>query len=85
MCFSWIEKNTKFHIPTKFNIIESSAEEGGITIILSTLENPDGYHGHTKTITDVQEILKSSITIYDVDQLSPERLSTIIRPELVMH
>jgi hypothetical protein len=74
-------ENTKFHIPTKFNIIESPTEEGDITIILSTLENPDGYHGYTKTITDGQEILKSSITIYDVDHLSPERLGAIVRHE----
>lgn len=74
-------KNTKFHIPSKFNIIESPTEEGDITIILSTLENPDGYHGYTKTMTDGQEILKSSITIYDVNNLSPERLGTIIRHE----
>jgi len=33
---------TKFHIPTKFNIIQSPSEEGDITIILSSLENPDG-------------------------------------------
>ncbi|MGC1426587.1 MAG: matrixin family metalloprotease [Nitrosotalea sp.] len=74
-------ENTKFYIPTKFNIIESPTEEGDITITLSNLENPDGYHGYTKTITDGQEILKSSITIYDVDRLSPERLGTIVRHE----
>jgi len=74
-------EKTKFHIPTKFNIIESPTEEGDVTIVLSTLENPDGYHGYTKTITDGQEILKSSITIYDVDHLSPERLGAIIRHE----
>ena len=74
-------EKTKFYIPTKFNIIESPTEEGDITIILSTLENPDGYHGYTKTITDGQEVLKSSITIYDVNNLSPERLGVIVRHE----
>jgi len=74
-------ENTKFYIPTKFNIIESPTEEGDITITLSNLENPDGYHGYTKTVTDGQEILKSSITIYDVDHLSPERLGIIVRHE----
>lgn len=72
---------TKFHIPAKFNIIESTNEEGDVTIILSSLENPDGYHGYTKTITDGNEILKSSITIYDVNNLSPERLGAIVRHE----
>jgi hypothetical protein len=74
-------EKTKFHIPTKFNIIESPTEEGDVTIILSTLENPDGYHGYTKTITDGNEILKSSITIYDVNNLSSERLGAIVRHE----
>jgi len=72
---------TKFHIPTKFNIIESPSEEGDITISLSTLENPDGLSGYTKSITDGQETLKSSITIYNVNDMSPERLGAVIRHE----
>ncbi|WP_101476748.1 matrixin family metalloprotease [Candidatus Nitrosotalea bavarica] len=74
-------ENSKFYMPTKFNIIQSPMEEGDITITLSNLENPDGYHGYTKTTTDGQEILKSSITVYDVDHLSPERLGAVIRHE----
>jgi hypothetical protein len=72
---------TKFHIPTRFNIIESPSEEGDITIVLSTLENPDGLSGYTKSITDGQETLKSAITIYNVSELSPERLGAIVRHE----
>lgn len=74
-------EKTRFHIPSKFNIIQSQTEEGDVTIILSSLESPDGYHGYTKTISDGHEILKSSITIYDVEHLSPERLGNIIRHE----
>ncbi|MHB8547089.1 MAG: matrixin family metalloprotease [Nitrosotalea sp.] len=74
-------ENTLFHIPTKFNIIESPTEEGDITIVLTSLEDPDGFSGYTKNITDGQETLKSSITIYDVDNLSPGRLGAIVRHE----
>ncbi|CUR52188.1 Peptidase M10A and M12B matrixin and adamalysin [Nitrosotalea devaniterrae] len=72
---------TKFHVPTKFNIIESPSEEGDITIALSNLENPDGLSGYTKSITDGQETLKSVITIYNVGELSPERLGAVVRHE----
>jgi len=75
------QKNTKFHIPNKFNIIESPNGEGDITITLSNLENPDGYSGYTKTIIDDQEILKASITIYNANSLTPERLADVIRHE----
>jgi predicted Zn-dependent protease len=73
---------TKFHIPTKFNIIESPTEEGDITITLSNLEDPDGFSGYTKTTTDDQEILKASITIYDVNNRSPEQLAAVVRHEM---
>lgn len=75
------DDKTKFHIPTKFNIIQSPSEEGDITIVLSALENPDGLSGYTKSITDGQETLKSSITIYNVGQMSPERLGAVVRHE----
>lgn len=75
------DENTVFHIPTKFNIIESPTEEGDITIVLTSLEDPDGFSGYTKNITDGQETLKSSITIYNVNNLSPERLGAVVRHE----
>ncbi|MGI0094324.1 MAG: matrixin family metalloprotease [Nitrosotalea sp.] len=70
-----------FHIPTKFNIIQSPTEEGDITIVLSDLQDPDGYSGYTKTITDGQETLKAAITIYDVNNISTDRLGAIVRHE----
>ncbi|HZS73386.1 MAG TPA: matrixin family metalloprotease, partial [Candidatus Nitrosotalea sp.] len=70
-----------FHIPTKFNIIQSPTEEGDITIVLSTLESPDGYSGYTKSITDGEETLKSTITIYNVGDMSAERLGAVVRHE----
>lgn len=75
------KKSTQFYIPTEFVMLESSNGEGDITIRLLTEKNTDGYSGYTKSITDNDQILKSTITIYDVDSLSTEDISTIIRHE----
>ena len=40
-----------------------------------------GYTGYTKSVVDGNEILKSFITIYDVNNLSEEELGTILRHE----
>ena len=76
-----ITSKTKFYIPTKFNVIESPNGEGDITINLSNLKNADGYSGYTASITGDNEILKSSITIYNADNLTPEGLGAITRHE----
>lgn len=70
---------TKFTIPTSFSISESS--NGDIAVILSTLESPDGYSGFTRSIVENNQILKSTITIYNADQLSSAELETIVRHE----
>lgn len=74
---------TKFYIPTKLNVIESSRGEGEITIILTDHSNGDGYSGFTTSIADESQnqILKSTITIYDVDNLGDEQFKTILRHE----
>lgn len=71
-----IPKNLHFHV--------TDQGDGDIMIDLSNLSNPDGYSGFTKSIVDnVQhQILKSTITIYNVDSLSIEELKTIVRHEL---
>ena len=71
---------TKFAIPTSFSINDGSTN-GDITIILSTLESPDGYSGFTRSTVENNQILKSIITIYKVDQLSSAELETIVRHE----
>jgi hypothetical protein len=79
-----IQKQTKFHIPKKFNLIESTNGEGDITIRFSTQRSGDGYSGYTKSIADdsQNQILKSEITIYDVGNLSKAQFETILRHEL---
>ncbi|MGI0102371.1 MAG: matrixin family metalloprotease [Nitrosotalea sp.] len=73
--------NTKFYVPTNFNIVESSDGPGQIVIILSNLEDPDGYFGYTRSIVDNSQILKSFITIYGADKLTANQLATIVRHE----
>ncbi len=75
------QTTTQFHIPIKFNIIESPNGEGDITINLSKLENADGYTGYTKSDTDGNQILKSSITIFNINTLTPQQLGAITRHE----
>jgi hypothetical protein len=75
------KEDTTYNLPTGFNIITSSGGEGDIIITLSNLRDSDGYSGYTKSVVDGNEILKSFITIYDVNNLSDEELGTILRHE----
>ena len=74
--------STKYPIPNNFDIIESDRGEGDILILLSKFKDTDGYAGYTKSTVDGNEILKTSITIYDVNNLSESQLSTIMRHEM---
>ena len=74
-------KDTIYKVPTEFNVLTSSGGEGDIIITLSNLRDTDGYTGYTKSIVEGNEILKSFITIYDVNNLSDEELGTILRHE----
>ena len=75
---------TEMYIPHKFNLIESQKGQGEITIRLTTMKSGDGYSGYTKSIADdVQnQILKSEITIFEIDKLSKAQFETILRHEL---
>lgn len=72
--------STKYVIPSNFKVA-SNAEAGDIIIILSTSKDQDGYSGYTRSVVEGNEILKSYITIYDVDGLTDERLAAITRHE----
>src|SRR5574337_563620 len=73
--------NTKYYVPTQFNIVESTTGPGQIVITLSHLEDPDGYSGYTRSVVEDSQILKSFITIYDADRLSDNQLAAIVRHE----
>lgn len=78
------EKQTTLYIPSNLSVIESSSGEGNINIVLSNLKSGDGYTGYTISIADDSnnQILKSTITIYDVENLSDDQFKTILRHEL---
>ena len=78
------EKETELYIPKNFEIIESGKGEGEITIEFTNMRNGDGYSGYTTSIADESQnqILKSRITIYEIDSLTDNQLAMIIRHEL---
>jgi hypothetical protein len=73
--------DTKYVIPTQFRIAESTAGSGDIVIILLAERDQDGYMGHTKSIVDGNEILKSQITIYGVNHVGDAELAALMRHE----
>lgn len=75
---------TQFYIPSKLNVIESTSGEGDITIRLTSEKSGDGFSGYTRSIADESQnqILKSTITIFEVDKLSNDQFKTILRHEL---
>lgn len=77
------EDPTQFYIPHKLEVIGTPTGAGDITIRLIKERDGDGYSGFTKSIAhDVQnQILKSEITIYEVEKLSDEQFKAILRHE----
>jgi hypothetical protein len=73
--------STKYVIPTQFRIVESDTGTGNIIITLLTERDQDGYMGYTKSIVDGNEILKSQITIYDVNNIGDVELAALVRHE----
>ena len=74
-------QTTKFYLPQKFELSESSGGAGEILIKLTNDENPDGLSGYTKSLADGNQILKTTITIYNANQLSANQLGAITRHE----
>ncbi|TBR12097.1 MAG: matrixin family metalloprotease [Candidatus Nitrosotenuis sp.] len=80
-----ITTDTKFNIIKNLHFdIDEGTATGNIEIELTDLSNPDGYSGYTKSIVDEEnhQILKSTITVYDINDLSTEDLKTLVRHEL---
>ncbi|NIP62165.1 MAG: matrixin family metalloprotease [Nitrosopumilaceae archaeon] len=77
------EEPSELYIPTDLEVIESASGEGQITIHLTDDASGDGFSGYTKSIADdsQNQILKSDITIYEVDKLNDEQFKTILRHE----
>jgi len=72
---------TQYPIPKNFEIIESSNIEPQISIVLLTTSSSRGYTGYTWLTLSDDQILKSTINIYDVNDLTDSDLATIVRHE----
>ncbi len=75
---------TKYVIPKNLHYVMTDKGDGHVVIRLSDLKNSDGYLGYTKSYVDEEnrQILKSIITIYDINNISDEQLSIILRHEI---
>ncbi len=77
-----VSKNpTKMIVPNKFEYVSSDNGVADITIRLVSQRNGDGYSGYTNSVVDNNQILKSTITIYDIKELSSSQITTILRHE----
>lgn len=78
------KKDTEFSIPVNFEVFESKTKEGDVIIEFSNMRNGDGYSGFTKSIADDKnnQILKSYITIYEIESLSNTQLESTFRHEM---
>ena len=74
-------QKTRYFIPQEFKITDDPDGSGDIVITLTNDLNPDGLSGYTKDIADGNQILKSTITIYNAGQLSANQLGAITRHE----
>lgn len=77
------EQKTEFDIPTNFVVTTSEKSIGDVIIILSTAREADGTYAFTRTIADdgANQILKSFITVFDVESLNDVELAAVIRHE----
>ena len=72
---------TKMVVPQKFEYVSSEKGAADITIKLVSQRDGDGYSGYTQSTVDKNQILKSTITIYNADELSTSQITTIVRHE----
>ncbi len=79
-----ITTDTKFNIVKNLHFHVDTVATGDIMINLVALSNPDGYSAYTNSIIDEQnhQILKSTITVYNIDKISLEDLKALVRHEL---
>lgn len=74
------KKDTLMWVPENY-VFDTEKGIANITIDLVPEENADGLSGYTKSISDNNQILKSTITIYNAKNLSNGEISTITRHE----
>ena len=77
------QEQPQINIPLDLQVDLPDRPTGDVVIVLSNLQESDGTLGFTKSIADGQQhqILKSTITIFDVENLNTHELTAIIRHE----
>ena len=72
---------TKMVVPQNFEYVSSEKGAADITINLVSQRSGDGYSGYTQSTVDKNQILKSTISIYNAEELSTSQITTIVRHE----
>jgi len=72
---------TKMVVPQNFEYVSSEKGAADITIKLVSQRDGDGYSGYTQSTVDKNQILKSTISIYNAEELSTSQITTIVRHE----
>ena len=72
---------TKMVVPQNFEYVSSERGVADITIKLVSQRSGDGYSGYTQSTVDKNQILKSTISIYNAEELSTSQITTIVRHE----
>jgi len=71
---------TKLSMPT-IEMVDDNNMEADITITITDEKNAEGYSGQTTHLVDNNGIVKSNITIYDIDNIPLYQISSITRHE----
>ncbi|MGH9999496.1 MAG: matrixin family metalloprotease [Nitrosopumilaceae archaeon] len=74
------EYKTKIFMPT-IEIVVDNNKEADLTITITDSKNADGSSGYTTHVVEDNMIVKSNITIYDINNMSGKQISSITRHE----
>ncbi|MGQ0794927.1 MAG: matrixin family metalloprotease [Nitrosopumilaceae archaeon] len=74
------EYDTKTAMP-KIEMISENNKNADIVILVTDAKNADGYSGYTTHVLEDSKIVRSEITIYDINNISGEQISSITRHE----
>ena len=71
---------TKISMPTNIVLVSEDDKEADITISVTDQINPN-YSGYTTHVIENNEIVKSNIIIYDINNMIDKQISSIVRHE----
>ena len=74
------EYKTKISMPTNIVLVSDDIREADITISITDQKNPN-YSGFTTHVIENNRLVKSNITIYDINNLTDKQISSIVRHE----